>query len=124
MKTAMGRRAAIGLIALSTALLGCMSVASFRLPVPANQARSTFAPLTRCAAAQGLTSAEHASSLNVRYDPSTWMQFMIQNDHFNLLISVSHDVPEGQRSARTTSAKQKGDELLTCATAALSPSTR
>lgn len=112
------RAGSLGLVLslLSTTLLGCLSVASFRLPVPASQARATFAPLTRCAAAQGLRAAEHASSLNVRYDASTWIQFMIQNDHYNLLISVSHDVPEEQRAAQTTAAKQKGDELLACAT--------
>lgn len=95
---------------------GCGTVKQYRLPVSGFAARSTFAPLAACATQQHLEAVEHPDSFNVRFDPETWIQYMIQGDQYNMVIIVGKGVPEEQREARAISAKQKGDELFGCAT--------
>lgn len=95
---------------------GCGTVKQYRLPVSGFAARSTFAPLAACATQQHLEAVEHPDSFNVRFDPETWIQYMIQGDQYNMIIIVGKGVPEEQREARAISAKQKGDELFGCAT--------
>lgn len=103
------------LLLLTVGLFGCGSAASFRLPLSVTQAPRSFAPLASCAAAQSLTAIEHPTSVNVRFDPSTWIQYMIQGEQYNMVIVVGNDVPPDQRQARTSTAKTKGDELFSCA---------
>lgn len=102
-------------VLFSIGFLGCGTISSYRLPLSGHQASATFSPLAACASAQSLTAIEHSTSVNVRYDGNTWIQFMIQGDQYNMVIIVSNDVPPDQRAARTSSAKAKGDELWACA---------
>lgn len=104
---------------LGVALLvlpGCGTFKQYRLPVPGYAARGTFLPLAGCATQQHLESVEHQDALNVRYDPETWIQYMIQGDAFNMVIIVGKGIPEPQRESHAMAAKQKGDELFACAT--------
>lgn len=107
--------ASLLLVLGSVVVLGCGSFASYRLPVSATQAPGTFAPLAACASQQSLTAVEHPTSVNVRFDPTTWIQYMIQGEQYNMVIIVNNDVPPDQRPAKTSSAKAKGDELWACA---------
>lgn len=106
----------VGLCSALIAVAGCGTVKQYRLPMSGLAARSTFAPLAACATQQHLESVEHPDSFNVRYDPDTWIQYMIQGDLYNMVIIVGKGVPEEQREGRAMTAKQKGDELFGCAT--------
>ena len=107
---------AIALAGTTVLSAGCGTIKQYRLPVPGHAARSTFAPLAACATQQHLEAVEHSDSFNVRFDPDTWIQYMIQGDQYNMVIIVGKAVPEPQRESRAMSAKQKGDELFGCAT--------
>lgn len=96
-------------------MTSCGTVASYRLPLTAYDAPRSFAPLAACASNQGLTPIEHSTALNVRFDPATWIQYMIQGEQYNMVIIVGNDVPPDQRPARVSAAKAKGDELFVCA---------
>lgn len=99
---------------LLASTVSCGTHRSFRLPLSAAEARGTFPPLAVCAGAEGLQAVEHPNSINVRYDTSTWVQFMIQNDHYNMVVIVDDGVPEAERPARVDAAKVKGDALYAC----------
>lgn len=103
-------------VVASVAIIGCGGVQSYPLPVSADDARYTFAPLKACASQQGLQISEHPDSVNVRYDASTWVQFMIQGPSYNMVVvMMGTSVPEPERPARLAAAKAKGDELFACA---------
>lgn len=100
----------LGLFAVS-----CATAASYRLATPASEARTTFPAIGACATKQGLESIEHPASFNVKLDAETWIQYMVQQDAFNMVVVVGNGVPEPERPARSASAKTKGDELFDCA---------
>ena len=62
---------------------------------------------------------EHPDSFNVRFDSETWVQFMAQNQQFNMVILLGKAVPEPERPARFQAAKAAGDELFQCATSSV-----
>jgi hypothetical protein len=105
------RSLALGLAMLA---VGCGGWQSYPLPVSAGEAHHTFAPLGACASQAGLKFVTFPEAVNVRYE-GTWVQFMIQNGAYNMVIIVSTDVPEPDRPARLVAAKAKGDELFACA---------
>ena len=99
-------------ISCMMALLGCAATQSYRLPLDAHLARLTFAPLVSVAQSMGLQCAEFPDSINVRYDETTWIQYMIQNSQFNMVIVVDDKVvPQEKLQAQFADAKTKGDEI-------------
>lgn len=97
-------------------LSACGTARSHRLPVSATEARSTFAPIASCADGQGLRYVEHPDSVHVKMDDTTWIQYMIQNQQYNMVIIVDDKKVQGpDLEAKFTAAKAKGDELWACA---------
>lgn len=109
-------RNSMWVLVCTVALSGCGAAKSYRLPMAAAQASSTFAPLASCAQARGHEFAEHPDSLNVKFDDATWVQFMIQNDAYNMVIVVDDKVvPAAELDARFGAAKAEGDAMWSCA---------
>ena len=102
-------------LGLAVLAAGCGGWQSYPLPVSAGEAHHTFAPLAACASQQGFKFVTFPDAVNVRYDGSTWVQFMVQAGAYNMVIIVGTDVPEPERPARLGAAKAKGDELFACA---------
>lgn len=112
------RSVALALLVLGSAALlgqGCGAVESYRLSVSADMAPRYFSPIAACAEQQKLTVSQHPSSIHVAFDDATWIQFMIQNGAFNMVIVVDSSVAEEQRPARVDAAKAKGDAIFACA---------
>lgn len=107
------------LSALLLTLSACGSFQSYRLPVSAEQGRAFYPPLAACASQRSLQAVEHPDSFNVRFDSETWVQFMAQNQQFNMVILLGKAVPEPERPARFQAAKAAGDELFQCATSSV-----
>lgn len=104
-------------LALSAAVLGsCISVTPHRLPLSGYQARATFPRLTSCAQARGYQAVTQAESLNVKFDANTWIQYMIQNDNYDMVIVLDSGVEGNERTTRHNAAKTVGDELFVCST--------
>ncbi|MFO0759470.1 MAG: hypothetical protein U0359_23465 [Byssovorax sp.] len=101
---------------LGASVAACGGFSSTPLPVGVDKARDTFAPIAACAAKSGFEIAQHPDSVNVQVEPGIWVQYMIQGPSYNMVVVLSGDVPEGERAARMTAAKKKGDEIFACAT--------
>lgn len=93
-------------LALSLLLSGCAAAASYRLPISAADAPRYFQPIGVCANEAGLSSVQHPSSVNVKYNDSVWIQYMVSNQTYDMVI-VGEDPAQD--------AKKKGDELFACA---------
>lgn len=114
----MNRTAAVRATLIATlgaGLCGCAGVRSYPLPVAAAEARALFAPLVQCGAAEGFQADEHPDAIHVRYDESSWMQFMIQGSAFNLVLIVDPSLPPAELTAKDTAVKTKADSLFACA---------
>lgn len=97
---------------LAMALAACGAWKSYRLPLDAYKAHDTFAPIAAVAGQEGLQAIEHPDSINVQYDDATWIQFMVQNDQYNMVILVDDKkVPPAELDKRFADAKAKGDEI-------------
>lgn len=97
-------------------LAGCSGMASYPLPFSAVDAPRSFAPLRVCASQQGLEAVVHqGSSVNVKIEGGTWVQYMIQNADYNMVVILGGGIPEAERANRMSAAKAKGDELFACA---------
>ena len=105
-----GVTAGLGLLAAA-----CGGMYVYPLPISGDVAHGYFAPLAACAGQQGFQVAQHPTSVNVRVEPSIWVQFMVQGAAYNMVVVVSGDVPEPERPARAGAAKAKGDALFACA---------
>ena len=114
-----------GLAISAAAMLGgCGGYQSYRLPVDPITAYSMFPALGGCATARNLQSVEHPApngSVNVKYDPATWIQYMVQEPAFNMVLLLDKSVPEPERQGRYQAAKQKGDEIFACAMGSQQP---
>lgn len=105
------RRLSLMLPAL-VAFAGCAASQTYRLPMDASDAHSSFAQLAYVASNMGLQYAEHPTALNVKYDETTWIQYMVQGQQFNMVIVVDDKlVPPDQQPAKFSEAKGKGDEI-------------
>ncbi|MFC1611350.1 hypothetical protein ACFL6C_10345 [Myxococcota bacterium] len=106
----------ISLAALATLVASCGTFRAHRLPYPAAKAHETFSPIAACADAAGLMVSEHPDSVHVQYDQATWIQFMIQNNAYNMVLAVDDKaVSPNEVAARFDAARSKGDELYQCA---------
>lgn len=105
---------ALSLFAL--AVSGCGAYRAHRLPMAVGEAKSSFAPLASCASEKGYEFHEFDDSVNIKTAEPTWVQFMIQNDAYNMVIIVDDKkVPAPELEAAFTTAKESGDALWACA---------
>jgi hypothetical protein len=105
---------ALALFALAAS--GCGSYRAHRLPMGVGEAKSSFAPLASCASEKGYEFHEFDDSVNIKTAPSTWVQFMIQNDAYNMVIIVDDKmVAAPELEGAFTTAKTEGDALWACA---------
>ena len=102
-------------LGLGLLVAACGGTYVYPLPMSGDLARGYFAPLAACAGQQGFQVAQHPTSVNVRVDPSIWVQFMVQGPAYNMVVVLSGDIPEPERPARAGAAKAKGDALFACA---------
>lgn len=94
-------------------LIGCgFTYKTIQLPYSVENAPKTFPHIVVAAQAEDLQIAQHDSSIHVKYDEDTWIQYMIQSKAFNMVILIDSDkVPEDQLEARFEMAKKKGYQL-------------
>lgn len=112
----MNRVIRCGLTLFAVVFGSCISVTPHRLPLSGYQARGTFPRLTSCAQARGYQAVTQPESLNVKFDANTWIQYMIQNDNYDMVIVLDSGVPDSERTMRHSAAKAVGDELFVCST--------
>jgi hypothetical protein len=93
---------AAGFVVLSA----CAAASSYRLPINGAEAPRYFQPIGVCAGEAGLTSIQHPSSVNVKYNDSVWIQYMVQGEAYNMVVVGEDPALE---------AKKKGDEIFSCA---------
>ena len=105
----------LGVLAVMAACGG--SAATFPLALSAQDAPRSFAPIHACATEAKLQAVDHPDSVNVQYDSSTWIQYMIQVNRFNMVVVIGDEVPPPDRQKRVDDAKAKGDSLYQCAMA-------
>ena len=100
------------LIALALVSSACVAARSYRLPLDAVSARDTFAPIAMVAGELGHEKVEHPDAIHVRYDEVTWIQFTIQNQHYNMVVVVDDNVvPPSELDAHFADARIRGDEI-------------
>jgi len=105
-------RILIATLALALLASACGTARSYRLPLDAMQARDTFAPIAAVAGEMGYQNTEHPDSINVQVDDATWIQFMVQEPQYNMVVIVDDKaVPPSELDQRFWDAKAKGDEI-------------
>jgi len=106
----------IGILIVTVGLAACGAARSYRMPIDASQARETFSPIATCAERKGLMISEHPDSIHVKYDETAWIQYMIQNEQYNMVLIVDDKAVTGaDLEAKFTEAQKVGDELYACA---------
>lgn len=105
-------------LALAAAMMvsACGTARSYRLPLAAAQARVTFSPIAACADQRELQYSEHPDSIHVKTDEVSWVQYMVQNDAYNMVVIVDDSkVGAEVLEAKFTATKKVGDEVYQCA---------
>lgn len=113
----------VALVCISL-VFSCGAAKSYRLPVGVDKARQTFAPIAACADRVGLTISEHPDSIHIRLDDTAWIQYMIQNQQYNMVLIVDEKkVPQNELQKKFDEARAKGDEIFACAQKTMKPGT-
>lgn len=93
-------------VILAACSSACVAAASYRLPIQGAEGPRYFQPIGVCAAEAGLSSVQHPSSVNVKYNDAIWIQYMVRGDSYDMVVVGEDPALE---------AKKKGDELFACA---------
>jgi hypothetical protein len=96
----------------SLCLAGCMPFRFYPLPVSAEEARSTFAPLATAASNLGYRYGQHADRVIVEPDDKTRIDYMFDaSGNYAMCIALKDKpAPEAQEAA-FAAAKARGDDL-------------
>jgi len=94
------------------ALLGCMPMAYYPLPVPVSEARATFAPIATAASNLGYKQWVWDDSVSFQADVYTRVAYMISatGTYVMCVMIKDKDVPGGVDAA-LASGKARGDEV-------------
>ncbi len=106
-------------LALAAAMMvsACGTARSYRLPLAGHEAHKTFSPIAACADQRSMEYSEHPESIHVKTDEVSWVQYMVQNDAYNMVVIVDDKkVAAGEAlEAKFTATKKIGDEIYQCA---------
>lgn len=93
-------------VVLAACSSACVAAASYRLPIQGAEAPRYFQPIGVCAGEAGLSSVQHPTSINVKYNDAIWIQYAVRGDAYDMVVVGEDPALE---------AKKRGDEIFACA---------